>query len=379
MSKQTAFVVERLSSLHLEVPLAEPRRNAFGTQKTRAALCVCLHFDDGTIGWGEVFCNWPPGAAAHRSNLLRNVMRPLVERRLFDSPAEMVQRLETATHLLALQSGEPGPFSQVIAGLDVAAWDAVARRADQPLWSVLSDREAPAEVPAYASALTGRNLDKILPGLVADGWCGFKLKVGFDPSDDVANLRRLRSLVGPNAAIMADANQVWDISSARDLLPRFAAEGVTWLEEPIAADSPADHWSELAGFGLVPLAAGENQRGVADFDSIATAGVRVLQPDIIKWGGLSGAMQVAHLAQRHGVTFAPHYLGGGIGLAATAHLAAATNAMWLEYDVTENPLRDQLLGDALSVRDGHVLLHDNLGHGATPDLDALAKHVVNFA
>ena len=357
----------KLDVVLLAAPIEAPRRNAFGVQTNRPAVLVRLEDRDGAHGWGEVFANWPPGGAAHRARLLSGVFTALVTGQKFASPADLFEKLTEATRLLALQSGEPGPFAQCISGLDAAAWDLVARRARMPLWQALSGRDAPHPLPAYASGLVAERIDDLAGAAQADGYRAFKLKVGFGREADTTAFARLRALVGPDAAVMADANQVWSLDEARAMIPALAPIGLTWLEEPLAADAPAADWRALAAEAAMPLAAGENMRGEAAF--AAADYLRFVQPDVAKWGGISMVHRVAQAAIARGQVFCPHYLGGALGLFASAHvLAAVGGGGYLEVDVNPNPLRTALLDQAPRIADGHFVLPEAPGLGVEPDL-----------
>ena len=73
-------------------------------------------------------------------------------------------------------------------------------------------------------------------------------------------------------------------------------------------------------------------------------------------------------------TYCPHFLGGGIGLLASAHLLAACNGGWLEVDCNDNPLREQFCGSVAGVRDGELVLTEEPGLGIEPDLSSIAKY-----
>ena len=98
----------------------------------------------------------------------------------------------------------------------------------------------------------------------------------------------------------------------------------------------------------------------------------MIQPDIAKWGGVSECVGIARDVIKSGKTFCPHYLGGGIGLLASAHLLAGVGGDGLlEVDVNDNPLRDQFCGAVADVTDGSITLGDELGLGIEPDLAAI--------
>jgi len=357
---------------HLSAPLATPRRNAFGAMDRRPCLLVRLTDASGRVGWGEGFANWPVFGAAHRRLILTELLAPAITGRTFESPAAMWYDLTAGFRAIALQANEPGPFEQCIAALDIAAWDMVARRADVPLFAALGG--ARGTTRPYASALTGATQRALVPPMLDRGWTGFKVKVGFGTDDDARAVENLRGLIG-DVDLMLDANQQWNVESALSAARGLARYHPLWLEEPLPANAPPADWATLAAESPIDLAAGENIRGVEEFDR-AIAFLSWVQPDAIKWGGLSCMAPLAEATRAAGAQFAPHYLGGGIGLLATAHLACATGAEWLEVDVSENPLREALSGDAISLDGGVVTLTDRPGLGILPEPAVLQRFAV---
>ena len=126
----------------------------------------------------------------------------------------------------------------------------------------------------------------------------------------------------------------------------------------------------------MPLAAGENIASRSGFHQALSDNVlRVVQPDIAKWGGLSMCAEIARDILRSGKMFCPHYLGGGIGLLASAHLLAGVGGDGLlEVDSNDNPLRDLFCGPVIHIADGMVTLSDDPGLGIEPDLSSIEKY-----
>jgi L-alanine-DL-glutamate epimerase-like enolase superfamily enzyme len=197
--------------------------------------------------------------------------------------------------------------------------------------------------------------------------------VSFGAETDLTNLSALRAIVG-TGMLATDANQGWSIDQALEMLPRLAVFDLRWLEEPIRADRPREEWRRLRVAAKMPIAAGENISSVAGFKEVLAEDVLgVVQPDIAKWGGLSACAGLARDILKSGKNFCPHYLGGGIGLLAPAHLLAGTGGGgWLEVDANDNPLRDLFCGPVETVREGTVLLSEEPGLGIAPDLSAIA-------
>lgn len=354
-------------------PVANQVRNAFGAMSNRPALFLRITASDGAFGWGEVFCNFPQVGAEHRARLASSIFAPLVAGMPDENPAAVRAQLEARTRRMAIQCGEPGPFAQIIGAIDQALWDLGARRAGVPLWRLLArPGEGVARVRVYASGIGPERVVELARQRWQDGYRAFKLKVGFDPQVDRANLAALRDALGPETPIMIDANQAWNPGDARARIAALADLRPHWVEEPLAADEAPADWSALARDCTLPLAAGENLRGEAAFHAAIDAGyLRFVQPDVGKWGGMTGCLAVARHALARGVEVCPHWLAGGIGLAHSMHLRAALGeGGFVEVDANPNPLRESVC--PLDLSDGYAGLGAMPGIGIVPDLPALA-------
>jgi len=366
-----------LASLRAEVyrcPVETPVVTSFGVMHDRAMLLVRAEDHDGAVGWGEAWCNFPAFGAEHRARIVGRILAPLAERRRFADPPAAFAALTDATAVVALQPGEPGPFAQCVAGVDIALWDLVARRAGQPLWRLLGG--ASPAVPVYASGLNPDRPERLAAACQSEGFRAFKLKIGFGAARDQANLAALRRTLGGDAMLMADVNQGWTLDEARQSASWLAPFRLDWLEEPLRADRPWAEWRALSQGGI-PLAAGENMAGEAFAAAIASGALAVLQPDAGKWGGLSGTLPLARRIVAAGLRYCPHWLGGGIGLLASAHLLAAVGAPGLlEVDANPNPLRTLTCGPLAHIHDGHAVLSGEPGLGPAPDEAALRRYRV---
>jgi L-alanine-DL-glutamate epimerase-like enolase superfamily enzyme len=187
----------------------------------------------------------------------------------------------------------------------------------------------------------------------------------------------MRRELGSSVDMMVDANQGWSLDEALAIAPRLERFDLTWLEEPLRADRPWSDWRRLKG---LPLAAGENVYGQDAFsDALATGVLSVVQPDLAKWGGFSGCAAVARQVMTSGATYCPHYLGGGIGLLASAHLLSGVGGTGrLEIDANDNPLRTLLCDPLNEIRDGRAKLKATPGLGIGRDqLAAIERYRVH--
>jgi len=373
MPAQT-FAIRTIEAFCYRYPLSTPVITSFGRMLDRPAVFIRVEDDDGYVGWGEAWANFPSTGAEHRARLVNEVLAPTITGFVANQPLDVLEALTQRTSVLALQCGEPGPFAQAIAGIDLAVWDLHARRRHLPLWRLLGGNGH--RIPVYASGINPAGSRQMAEAALSRGHRALKLKVGFDLAADRANLASLRQLIG-DGMLAADANQAWSLAQALETAPHLAEFGLAWLEEPIRADRPWQEWQALrnAATGL-PLAAGENIASQAGFaQALGDDVLRVVQPDIAKWGGLSVCSGIARDIMKSGKTFCPHYLGGGIGLLASAHLLAGVGGDGLlEVDSNDNPLRDLFCGPVVDVRDGMVTLNDDPGLGIEPDLSSIESY-----
>ncbi len=370
--------IARVECWVFRAPIAVPIATSFGRMDSRPAVFLRLSASDGAWGWGEVFCNFPQVGAEHRARLVRDMFAPL----LVGVPSDDIEAtqavLQARVHRVAIQCGEPGPFAQVIGAIDQALWDMAARRANQPLYRLLAGDEnaCSGRVRLYASGLGPAGVAEMALARRRQGYDAFKFKVGFGPAKDMANFAEIRAALGPDATVMVDANQAWEPADAAARIAELAPFKPVWIEEPMAADVPVATWRQLADSCGVPLAAGENLRGLPAFEeALGARFLRFVQPDVAKWGGISGCRAVARLAPVHGAVFCPHWLGGGIGLAASLHLRAALGeGGFAEVDANPNPLREEVFDPRPQA--GWVQLSDRPGLGVEPDLAQLERYRV---
>jgi D-galactarolactone cycloisomerase len=367
------FTIRSVQAQCYRYPLSTPVVTSFGRMLNRPAVFVRIEDTDGYAGWGEVWANFPSSGAEHRARLVNEVLAPAIRGGTAAEPSDIFERLTQGTSVLALQSGEPGPFAQAIAGIDLAVWDLYAKRQKTALWKLLGGN-GPA-IKVYASGINPTGSQEMAEAAMCRGHRALKLKVGFEPAADRANLAALRRLVG-SGLLAADANQGWSTAQASEIAQHFAEFELAWLEEPIRADRPWQEWQNLRRTLPMPLAAGENIASRAGFAQVLGDDVlQVVQPDIAKWGGLSVCSGIARDILKAGKMFCPHYLGGGIGLLASAHLLAGVGGGGLlEIDSNHNPLRDNFCGPVANVVDGIVTLDNAPGLGIEPDLSSIEQY-----
>ena len=373
MTPMTFITPVSIEAFSYRVPIATPVTVSFGTFRDRPMVLVRILDRDGTEGWGEVWSNWPSVGAEHRARLTADLGQRLIGR-TFATPEDAFNALTRELEVLVLQTGEAGPIAAVIAGIDIAMWDLTARRRNIPLYRALG-AEARETVPVYATGINPDEPERYAVARYAEGHRAFKLKTGFDNVRDLRNLRAMREALGDDVVIACDANQGLSLDSAIEFSLMAAPIDLQWFEEPIRVDAPPSHWRRLADASPIPLAGGENFQGPQFEDAISDRVLRVLQPDVTKWGGITGDIRVARAAVTAGKRYCPHFFGGGISILASLHLlVAAGGTGLLEYDCHPNAGRELVIGSLLPVTEGRIPVPEGPGLGAIPDLAGLERY-----
>jgi len=183
--------------------------------------------------------------------------------------------------------------------------------------------------------------------------------------------------------LLVDVNGAYTPDIALECARAIEPFGIHWLEEPL---HPSDlrGYAELRARSPIPIAAGEAHHTVRDFRALIDGRcLDIVQPSIPGTGGITEAKRIAILAQAAGLRVAPHVWGGAVGLATACHFIAALPAgphtdhppypQMLEYDMSDNALRTQLLKVPLKLDKGHVLLPEGPGLGIELDGKAIER------
>lgn len=338
-----AYPIERLTISILSAPVDGVVPMSFGALTNRR-VCIVEIDAGGVSGIGESWLNYPGWSHAERLATFTDGIAPLVLGLDAGDPPGVLAALCARLLPVGRQAGAIGPIWQALSGVDIALWDIAGKLAGKPVYQLLGGTAARCAVPAYASGVGPTDVDALCELAITGGYPAVKTKVGFGEDRDRATLSTARKAIGADVELFADANQAWNVDSARDAITMLAEYGVCWIEEPLAGDRVED-LQKLAAEAELPIATGENVYGVEDFDARNGSGaVSLIQPDLAKSGGFTIAREVAESARRSGIRVAPHCYSSGVGIAASAQFGAAFDHVdWIEMDVRPNPLRSELL------------------------------------
>jgi len=321
MTRESNPRIRGLTVRALRVPMAQPHRTAGGTVAESPLVLTDVTTEDGVVGHSMVF-TYTPAALQPTAELVRN-LEPLIAGEPL-APAELEQKLARRFRLLGTQ----GLVGMALAAIDMALWDALARRHGVSLVRLLGG--APRPVPAYGAVgfegATGSA--KVAEDWARRGFTGVKAKIGYPTvAEDVATVRAMREAVGPDVAIMVDYNQCLTPAEAVQRLRVLDDEGLTWVEEPTLAHDHAGH-AQIAREAATPIQCGENWWGTLDMQHAIDAGASdFMMPDVMKIGGVTGWMRAAALGHARGIRLSSH-----LWSELSAQLLCVTpTAHWLEY------------------------------------------------
>jgi mandelate racemase len=338
-----------LKARAVNVPLEFPVHTAVGTVATAPLVLIDLLTDTGITGHAYLFAYTPIALKPLRAFV--EELACVVEGQEL-APYALEKMLQQRFRLL----GHTGLVRMACAGVDMAAWDALAKVHSVPLAKLLGGTLNP--VNAYDShSMDGELLATTRAVRAAEeGYTAIKTKIGYPTLEaDLAVIRSIRREVGDGFSILVDFNQSLDAPEAIRRGRALEDEGVAWIEEPILQHDYDGHALIRAKL-RVPIQLGENWLGPEEMFKSLRAGASDLgMPDVMKIGGVTGWLRAASLAQQYGMPVSSHLFQEF-----SAHLLSVTpTAHYLERLDIAGPI----LEPTLSFRNGHAYIPDLPGAG----------------
>ena len=343
-------------------PFRRPPISASGALPRAALVLFDLETDAGVTGRSYVF-----GFAAWTLPAIVTCAQGLFAMIAGDplAPLDLEAKLRRQTTLI-----DPnGLIGLALAGLDMAAWDALARAHGLPLVTLLGG--APRAIPAYNSTgLWIRPVDGLADeaeALLAEGFRAIKLRVGRDDfAQDLAAVRAVKKRIGDGTTLMCDFNQRLTVNEGLRRARALDGEGLYWIEEPLRHDD-YEGYARIAAEVATPIQTGENLVDTFEMArAIALRSLDFVMPDVQRIGGVSGWLRAAALAHAHGVDMSSHLFPE-----ISVHLLGVTpTCHWLEYMDWAAPV----LQEPLKVKDGVAQIPDRPGAGIVWDEDAVKRY-----
>jgi D-galactarolactone cycloisomerase len=361
--------------------LEQPFQSAFSTFHDRWACLVEVSTDAGVTGWGECL-----GPAGPNAALVRAMAGRLIGRDPLD-----IEPIWADLYNEFRDQGQRGATMTALSGVDIALWDIAGRHFGVPVHRLLGGAHRKA-IPAYATGgfrAVGRDrkaaLVEEVTGYVAQGFRATKIKIGFDVTEDAACIAAVREAIGPDVALMIDANHGYDALEAIALGNRVAHLDIGWFEEPVVPEHLAAY-DEVRARQPIPVAGGETWHGRTAFaEVLARRSVDILQPNVCGCGGITEMRKIVAMAETAGIRVVPHVWGTAIAIAASLHMLATlpptpmrhgARQPMLEFDQTHNPFRQAIVLQPITHQVGMMAVPDGPGLGVDVDVDAVRRFAV---
>jgi L-alanine-DL-glutamate epimerase-like enolase superfamily enzyme len=341
---------------------------------------VRIHSDDGLSGIGEA--SPMQGGLGSLGIIARDIAPGLIGK----DPLDHAVLLDTALHTF-VKLGPEGALSGALAALDIALWDLKGKFLGQPIYKLLGGAWR-ASLPFYASIGGNgvRSVDEVLrvvearlkdnPAAVKIRFDNDRTRLDGDLPGDIAKARAVRKLVGDGVPLAFDANNGYSTGGAIRVGRALEELGYWWFEE-LVQHYHVTAMGEVARRLDITVSAGEQTYTLAGVADLIAAGVRMVQPDIVKMGGITGLTRCAALAQAHGAELVPHQTQPTIGHMASLHLAASQLHMTKPCELNDpSPRMHAVFENPPKPVDGLFQLPTDPGLGLTVNEAELAKRRV---
>lgn len=365
------------------------------TSSAQDDIVVLVHTDEGITGIGESDVNPWMARACIEAPGTHTMGLGLKEMLIGENPLD-TERLWEKLYVGSCMNGRRGAVIHAMGAIDMALWDIRGKAAGVPCYQLMGENPRTAIQPYASLQPNGESYEEYKASLVEWvlrakelGFHAAKLEVtlsgpynhsGLDEPDEkvTETVAACRAAVGADFTLMVDVQYAWpNADTALRTLRDWEELDVYFIETPLPVDD-LDGMARLAAESPVDTAAGEWLATRHEFaDLLDRGGVHVAQPDVGRVGGITEALRVCDMAAERGRRIVPHCWKTGIGIAASAHLAAVTpHCPFIEFlpaELTDSQLRQHLVQEDLQIVDGEVRVPDQPGLGIELDMDALRR------
>jgi L-alanine-DL-glutamate epimerase-like enolase superfamily enzyme len=324
-----------------QLPFRHPFTISRGTKTHQPTLIVGLE-KNGLVGYGEA-----PAISYYHIPVEKMIAdlearRPMIERFALTDPERYWHYLH---HLVP-----ENPF--LVCALDMAAWDLFGQMMGQPLYELW--KLDPAKGPATDFTIGIDTVDNMVAKMKERPWPIYKVKLGVP--EDLAIMEELRRHT--DAVFRVDANAGWTVKEALQKIPRLAALGVEFVEQPLAKND-WEGMKVLYRESALPLIADESCVEEADVDRCHEHfhGINI---KLTKCSGITPARRMIQRARALGMFVMIGSMNeSSIGSAAIAHLVPT-----IDYVDMDGPLLlSEDVATGLTFRDGRVVIPRSPGLG----------------
>ena len=368
--------IESVEAFYLRLP--EVRAIGDGSQD---ALLIRVRAG-GLDGWGEAEASPLPTIAALVAPMSHSACRPVLDS-VLGQPLNGPEDIRRIHATVKANSMDLLQADHALSGIDIALWDLLGKRLEEPVWALLGEDNFPKR--AYASQLFGETPTETFSAATRAAAAGFTAaKFGWGPIglgalvEDEAQFSAAREGLGADAALFIDTGCVFghDVERARSRIASLEAVGAAWWEEPFVGGALREY-AALSSATRIPLAGGEGAHN-ADHSMhlIDYGGVRFIQVDAGRIGGITEARKVATYARNRQVEYVNHTFTSNLALSASLQPYADHVGAYAEVPFAASELAVAIGGAAWALDgNGCVIPPSDPGLGITPSLKSLQNYI----
>jgi muconate cycloisomerase len=365
--------IEKISLTPLFMNFKEPYHWYGRIDYGATVILISVLTDQGLIGYGESTSSFP---AEGSLGLLSNILQPLIGRSVFD----IDRHVRRSRHLGLINDTVRMP-NLLLTGLEMALWDAVGKAAGQPLYKLWGG--AVRDYVDYFGFVQGDTSEELAASAIKLTKSGFKviyMKVGRGEVSDLANVRAVREAIGPGFKLRLDANEGWDVFTAKNMIKKLAGYDIEFIEQPVNCRS-LSALLEVKNNSPVPVAVDQGSYSLEEIFEVCSrkiADVLVLSPH--ETGGASNFRKAAAIGEAAKLPVCLHgQFTTGLTDLFHHHLGLTLPNLTDGNQIMNQLLTEDLLeGPALTLKDGQLGLPEGPGIGARLNQNVLSEAQENY-
>ena len=342
----------------------------------RTCCLVKIITDDGNYGWVDGY--GPANIVKEGIEFLKPI---LIGMKIIDNDV-----IWSKMYARTLDYARKGVLMASVSAIDIAVWDLKGKSLNLPVSTLLGgayrNKIKPYATGLYFSSIENpsKNFEIELMDYLNRGFKAIKMKIGLGIEVDLKNIKYVRKVIGNDIKLMVDANHAYSLIESIELSKKMEKYDISWFEEPMSPEY-YKQYKELREKTSIPVSAGECEYLRYGFHQLLeNKSVDIIQPDICSCGGLSEAKKISSLASLYGIDIIPHTWGSGLGIYVALNFIAniepnpirlVEKDLYIEYDQTENSIREELIIPKLVLKDGYIDVPTSPGIGVDIDEEKL--------
>lgn len=374
--RPSSLTITKVETFAVEHKLPKAIGPSVALSDIRAALLVRISTDSGLTGWGETAdVGGTHGIIEEHLSRVLLGKNPLEHRKLWEA-------------LWGANFGD----GRAVAGCDMALHDLRGKALGLSVADLYGGRMRD-RVMGYAAAMNyteGVEPEDQHPAEAAAlkqrGFRAMKIRTGrYGHRRDLAVIEKIRAAVGPDIRLLTDANGAMTLPQAVKFGRELERLDFYCFEEPLPQAPNYAGYDELTDSLDIAVAGGEvlDSRATAR-EHILRRSFDIIQADASLCGGIAEVLFISEMARQFGIRSLPHCWAGALAIAATLQLNSLLpphfpgfsggDEPMMEFDVYENPFRDEIVDWKFELKDGYFDVPSGPGLGIEVNEDAVRHY-----